>query len=37
MNMVVVKARRESALRDPSGIAYAVPVRLLRELLRRGR
>jgi S1-C subfamily serine protease len=37
MNMVVVKARRESALSDPSGIAYAVPVRLLRELLRRGR
>lgn len=37
MNMVVVKARRESALSDPSGIAYAVPVRLLRELLERRR
>lgn len=35
MNMAVVKSRRESALSDPSGISYAVPVRELRELLKR--
>jgi S1-C subfamily serine protease len=35
MNMALVKSRRESALSDPSGISYAVPVRQLRELLSR--
>ena len=33
INMVFVKHRRESALRDPSGIAYAIPVRHLHALL----
>lgn len=34
VSMVLVKGSRESALSDPTGITYAVPVRYLRELLR---
>lgn len=37
MNMVLIKGTRESALSQPSGIAYAVPVARLRELLDRSR
>lgn len=33
VNMVLVKNNRESALSQPTGITYAVPVRYLRELL----
>ena len=33
VNMVLVKGTRESALTQPSGITYAIPVRYLRELL----
>ena len=33
VNMVLVKATKEAALTDPSGITYAVPVRHLRQLL----
>lgn len=34
VNMVLVKAGRESALSDPTGISYAIPVRHLIELLK---
>lgn len=34
LNMVFVKGTKESALSDPSGISYAIPVQYLRELLR---
>jgi S1-C subfamily serine protease len=37
MNMVLLKGTRESALSQPSGIAYAVPAARLRELLERAR
>jgi len=37
VNMVFVKGYRESALTQPSGISYAIPVRHLRELLLRSR
>jgi serine protease Do len=37
VNMVLVKAGRESALTNPTGISYAVPVAALRELLREAR
>lgn len=33
VNMVLVKATKEAALTDPSGITYAVPVRHVRQLL----
>ncbi|RMG29233.1 MAG: serine protease, partial [Gammaproteobacteria bacterium] len=33
INMVFVKKRRENALREPSGISYAIPVAHLRRLL----
>jgi S1-C subfamily serine protease len=33
VNMVLVKAGRESALTNPTGISYAVPVRRLHELI----
>ena len=33
INMVLVKGTREAALSSPSGIAYAVPVRFVHELL----
>lgn len=33
VNMVLVKSTRESALSSPTGITYAVPVAMLRELL----
>ena len=33
LNMVLVKAGRESLLSQPSGISYAIPVRFLRELM----
>lgn len=33
MNMVFVKSTKESALTDPSGISYAIPVEHLRRLL----
>jgi S1-C subfamily serine protease len=34
INMVLVKSTKESALTNPSGITYAIPVSFLRELLR---
>ena len=33
VNQVLVKSSRESALSNPTGITYAIPVRLLRELI----
>jgi len=33
--MVLIKGNRESALSQPTGITYAVPVRYLLELLAR--
>jgi S1-C subfamily serine protease len=33
VNMVLVRGTRESALTNPTGISYAIPVRYLRELL----
>ena len=33
INMVFVRGTRESAVSNPSGITFAVPVRFLRELL----
>ena len=35
LNMVLVKSRRESVLSNPSGIAYAIPARHVRELMER--
>jgi S1-C subfamily serine protease len=37
VNMVLVKAGRESALSNPTGISYAVPVRHLHELMKSAR
>ena len=34
VNMVLVRGTRESALSNPTGITYAIPVRFVRELLR---
>jgi hypothetical protein len=34
VNMVLVRGSRESALANPTGITYAIPVRHLHELLR---
>ena len=36
LNLVFVKESKENILKDPSGIAYAIPVRHARELLRGG-
>jgi hypothetical protein len=33
--MVMVKGTRESALSNPTGLTYSVPVRFVRELLER--
>ena len=33
VNMVLVRGTRESALTNPTGITYAIPVRFVRELL----
>ncbi len=33
VNMVLIKGSRESALSNPTGITYAIPVRYLRELM----
>lgn len=35
VNMVLVRGTRESALSNPTGITYAIPVRFVRELLER--
>ncbi|MGI9217536.1 MAG: S1C family serine protease [Hydrogenophaga sp.] len=35
LNMVLIKGTRESALSQPSGIAYAIPIRHVRELMGR--
>ncbi|NWG75095.1 MAG: trypsin-like peptidase domain-containing protein [Rubrivivax sp.] len=35
INIVMVKGTRESALSNPTGLTYAVPVRFVRELLER--
>jgi S1-C subfamily serine protease len=35
VNMVLVRGTRESALSQPTGISYAIPVRFVRELLAR--
>jgi Trypsin-like serine proteases, typically periplasmic, contain C-terminal PDZ domain len=37
VNMVFVKSTRENVLKDPSGIAYAIPARHARALLERAR
>lgn len=37
VNMVMVKNTRESALSQPTGISYAIPVRFVRELIERAR
>ena len=37
VNMVLVKAGRESALSSPTGISYAIPVRHLHELIKSAR
>lgn len=37
INMVLVKSTKESAITDPSGITYAIPVRYLRDLLEASR
>jgi len=37
VNMVLVRSTRESALSNPTGITYAIPVRFVRELLQRER
>ncbi len=34
LNMVLVRGTRESALSNPTGISYAIPVRWVRELMR---
>jgi S1-C subfamily serine protease len=34
VNMVLVRSTRESALTNPTGISYAIPVRFVREILR---
>jgi len=36
INMTLVKGTKESAISDPSGISYAVPVRHVHELLQQG-
>ena len=35
INMVLIRGTRESALTNPTGITYAIPVRFVRELLER--
>jgi S1-C subfamily serine protease len=35
INMVLVRSTRESALSNPTGITYAIPVRFVRDLLQR--
>jgi S1-C subfamily serine protease len=37
INMVLIKAGRESALSNPTGISYAIPVRHLIELIKSAR
>jgi len=37
INSVLVKTTKESALNDPSGITYAIPVRFVYALLRRAK
>ncbi|MBK8863244.1 MAG: trypsin-like peptidase domain-containing protein [Betaproteobacteria bacterium] len=37
VNMVLVRGTRESALSNPTGISYAIPVAFVRELLQRPR
>ena len=37
INMVLIKAGRESALSNPTGISYAIPVRHLVELVKQSR
>jgi S1-C subfamily serine protease len=36
VNMVFVKGTRETAVSNPSGIAFAIPIRHLRDLLAKG-
>lgn len=36
VNMTLVKGLKESAITDPSGISYAIPVRYVHELLQQG-
>jgi hypothetical protein len=35
ISMVMVKGTRESALSNPTGLTYAIPVQFVRELLER--
>jgi S1-C subfamily serine protease len=37
INMVFVKGSRETALTEPSGISYAIPIQHLKDLLERSR
>jgi hypothetical protein len=37
VNMVLVKSTKESALKDPTGITYAIPARHLKALLDQAR
>jgi S1-C subfamily serine protease len=37
VNMVLVRGTRESALSNPTGISYAIPVAFVRQLLQRPR
>lgn len=37
INSVLVKSTKEAAIQDPSGISYAIPVRLVRELVKKAR
>jgi len=37
INSVLVKSTKEAAIKDPSGISYAIPVRFVRELVRKAR
>ena len=35
INVVMVKGTRESALSNPTGLTYAIPVKFVRELIER--
>jgi hypothetical protein len=34
---VLIKSTKEAAIENPSGITYAIPVRLVRELVKKAR
>jgi S1-C subfamily serine protease len=37
INSVLIKSTKEAAIENPSGITYAIPVRLVRELVKKAR